>query len=195
MILLVPGVVGSVVFLPAGIALLVMAGDLAVIAIMREKLRGRLQGAIVLLVISGLVAGLAYNGYMQRRWASGHNRASCLSNLSNFSRSLALYQEEYRSPPPDLQALLKDGWIGTNGLTCLNDPRRGAAGTVSYCYLPPIDKDPTRIVAADASLWHGGKRCVLTADGSVKAMSEAEFQKQLASPLNKEFQKVVNRPQ
>ena len=196
LVLLLPGIVGLKVFFPVGIAFFVAAVLLATMAIMREKLGGRIMGAIALLVVAGLVWAMVVSISNQRRMAHGAKAAACMANLKTLGDCLLVYQDEKNAPPPDLQTFLKwDPSVSSKLLICPADPQKGGAGGTSYYYLPPGDHDPKRVVAADVSPCHGGKRCVLMADGSAQQMSEAGFQKLLALPINQGFGRVMKQPQ
>ena len=115
-------------------------------------------------------------------------RDACISQLKQIGLGLRLYEDREGKFPPNLEALFKAGDVAD--LKLFLCPRCGekAGNTFKthYVYLPvekESDNPSLRIVVHDEVPCHLSgnvmERCVLSEDGSARAMSEEKFQELL----------------
>ncbi len=114
----------------------------------------------------------------------GTTSTICKTRLKAIGVGLAMYRTEYRrKPAPDLIALIEKGHVPAKTLLCPGsaDDRGG------YFYYPLATGRPDSIVACDKQDNHPGERNVLTLDGGVVGLTEAQFTEALARPHNATF--------
>lgn len=117
-------------------------------------------------------------------------RTLCETHIRSISEGLFMYRNENRGYcPPDLGFLVKSNFVLPNMFKCPSSGSDKELPGSDYFYLcPVIDAHPDTIVVCDFRDNHNGKgRNVLFGDRTVKWMTEADFQVELAKPHNAAF--------
>ncbi len=105
-------------------------------------------------------------------------RAVCDANLRAVEISLRSYVEEHGQEPPDLTALVDEGWTGS--VNCpVADPDTGQA--ISYLWIRGVDcSDAANVVAYEPLQNHSGEGGnVLFCDGHVEFVPQADWEQVL----------------
>jgi competence protein ComGC len=124
-------------------------------------------------------------------------QAACQANMATLGQGMSIYKTEYKDVcPPNLDTLIKSGNVSEQSLHCpssWNSPT-----SRDYIYVCPIKMcDPKTIIACDCGTWHtNGGRSILYTDGSVRfAKTDADFQAELAKPINAKFAAAMREAQ
>lgn len=125
-------------------------------------------------------------------------RTVCLSNLSTVNLGIVVIKGENDGKwPEDMKSLIGISACSSGTLICpcVRDGLRPAGRTCDYFYFPPqSEDDPQTLVACDFARNHrDNSRSVLFADGYVKSLKHAEFQAELAKPVNAAFAKALRQ--
>ena len=118
-------------------------------------------------------------------------RTVCIHNLHQIGMAVQMYRVDKNQSPKDLDALIEQKVITASGLKCptANSPRKS-----DYFYLPPADNAKAEvIVVCDLAGNHPNGRNVLFHDGSVRWMSEQDFQTELEKPENAKFAEAIKK--
>jgi len=182
------GILSLIVPLASPIAVI-----LGIIALATKRARrglalaGLIIGAIpilllVLLVILISVFGLRGFGYH----GVGHQRAYCLSQLHGIGKGVHLYAAGNNGQYPfALEDLIEDQYISRK---MLRSPADKIDLACSYFYFAPNTESPDEaFMACTFDDVYKQFRHVLYFDGTVKKLSETEFQAELAKPYNAKF--------
>lgn len=112
----------------------------------------------------------------------------CVANLKAIGIAMHEYAAGHDDQYPDLDDLIKGGYIVPSTLKCPSAP---GERDNDYIFLKPDASTPGgQIVACDRKGNHKGQgRSVLYASASAKWMGEAEFQAELRKPVNEAFAK------
>jgi prepilin-type processing-associated H-X9-DG protein len=126
---------------------------------------------VVPMMIAILLPSLSHSRELARR-------AVCGANLRSVEISLRSYAEEHGQEPPDLTALVNEGWIGS--VNCpVADPDTGQA--ISYLWIRGVDcSDAANVVAYEPLQNHRGEGGnVLFCDGHVEFVPQADWEQVL----------------
>ena len=126
-------------------------------------------------------------------WAKGKAQMTvCQSNLNNITKAYHMYFAEYDAAPPDTDALmsLELGMPGVFKCPCAESGR-----ACDYFYLPAgAAAEGTTIIACDYRGNHpDGSRSVLTHMGTVRLLTQAQFQAELALAENVAFAAALKK--
>ena len=116
-------------------------------------------------------------------------RCRCGGNLNAIGNSIAAYWAENQGAyPRDLDVLVRQGLVAKTMLRC---PGGEGNRRCDYFYLAPSGDAAAvpddLLVACDLRGNHRDVRNVMYASGSVKRLTEVEFQAELAKPVNAAF--------
>ena len=132
--------------------------------------------------------------------ASANRKAQvdvCRTHLHGIGRGATAYSCDYNGLwPENLQALSPTYVVSPEVFKCpCAKHTRPAGRTVDYFYLrPEFAATGNTIVACDYAENHpDGTRCVLFLNGSIRLMSEDEFQRELGDPDNASFAEALDQ--
>jgi len=152
--------------------------------------KGFAVGGIIAGIV-GIVVGqvLAFALLLVPRVREGREGLQCGSNLHAIGEGMAMYWAENQNAyPPDLDVLVRQGKVQREALRC---PSVEHGRRCDYFYLAPsggaADVPDDLLVACDLRGNHGQRRNVMYAHASVGGRTEAEFQPELAKPINAAF--------
>ncbi len=180
LVLSLVGITTSV--LPLGIAGGVV-GLVALRRIRREPHRygGRgmaMAGAIIggvclLLTIAAVALMLIFWSALSGGFTAINHEVDCVDNLAQVARALLQYESEFGVYPESLDALVADGRLTVNDVTC----PAAAPGATSYHYVPGYTSAApgSPVIVFDDPNNHGSGGCVMQADGSVVWMDNPAF--------------------
>lgn len=146
---------------------------------------GMVAGVVLPILMAGAGMAIFFN------LASGKaNEVRCISNLRNIGSAVSMYRAENGDKwPQDLQVLQNSQQLGYNSLRCPSAPK-GSQNDYFYFAPPTAGVEAgasSSVVACDHKGNHRDGRNVLFEDGSVRKLSESEFQAELAKPHNAAF--------
>ena len=124
-------------------------------------------------------------------WARGKAKQSiCAANLNIIGKGLHIYLAEFDQVPPEIWTLTQYG-TSPQAFKC---PSASSGRRSDYFFLlPPMDVPGTTIIACDYRGNHKDGRNILTFQATVKWLSEADFQAELALPENAAFAKALRQ--
>ncbi len=105
----------------------------------------------------------------------------CLTNLQAIGKAIWEYQQGHGRPPGQLEELVTAGLLQPEQLHCPAD--RDGTGS-SYVLVPGMaaGMHPGRILAYEAKVRHGFRRCAVFADTSVRRLTQEDFERGMGAP-------------
>jgi len=207
--------VPALMFLIPTVGLVVLTADLvwSVVALLRKPpdkrfAVARLIACLCLIVVCGAVVLSARAHYFRL-----HTSARCAMHMSYLGKAVAMYRAEHEDQyPPSLDVILQDGSLSTNDLVCVSNLPMGSQrmddeGGSSYFYCAPchddddeVSDEDARLVACDIAPVHpvamfrfGRCRHILLSNNKVTRFTEAEFQRELQKPQNRQFAEELTK--
>ena len=135
----------------------------------------------VLLLAAALCVAASASGCGNKEGA----KLQCMNNLKMIGAACIKYQRQAgQTPNPhSLQELVDAKLLQAGEISC---PAGGA-----YLYVPKTRGHADSLVACDPGQVHGGGRCCLFGDGSVRFVPAASFTDLLAMPMNQDMAAFV----
>jgi len=176
-------VFGCLGFIPLLALVGIVLGGIALIA--KKPGKGMAATGLILGLVLGsgsTIAGLYFLGLAREN----ARQTVCRGNLNSIGRAMHMYAADNDDRyPEDLKALIQTGSIWEGALKC---PSARSGRECDYVYLKPERNGPYDAIAAcERKGNHEGLRNVLYVDGSVRGMTESEFQRFLTDPENEAF--------
>lgn len=182
-------------------------GVLTMYAMLNLPLRRMLAAALLTLAAAGAASGAflvccalpAKSQVLEK-----NSRTACYIKMSLINKGLAAYALKKYAYPNSLEELSSDSMgndrINSNDLKCPGAPEAEKIGYLYRVtkYVPARSSEWSKIpeeeirVADFRSNHHGEGRNVLFTNTKQRWVSEAEFQKLLAMPINEEFKKLAD---
>lgn len=138
------------------------------------------------------VAGLALLVPALGRTQNLARRTAYAANLHLIDKAILIYEEDNAGAPPVSLSALVPGCISNPAKLHCPYPKDPAQSDYFY-FAPPKDSQPL-LMGCESTKNHD-LRNVLTSDGQIGSMSEAEFQQELAKPENAAFAEAFRRAQ
>jgi len=180
-------VLGILSFIPpCGLVAIILA--IVVLATRRPGKGMAIAGLILPFVITPLLLVAILMPALNRAQVLA-KRSACGANLNSIGKQILIYQTEFEQMPPDIDTLIALG-ASEKMFQCPS-----ASGKRRCDYFIHFSKEEpdvgSAIIACDYRGNHRDGRNVLAWQGSLRWLSEAAFQAELAKPWNAEFAKAL----